>query len=465
MRGSTPNAARQRWHHSVVHAEPPHANRLNTTPLRPGPRWRPTLALATAVIALHAAALLVVMEQAPEPLPTAPAATAPGQTANATPAPARAVLPAVRPPSTPVQTRRVLAPDSETPAAAAAAPPPAAATQPTARPPADATAAPAAARATAQTAAAAAVAAADATATAVPSAARPATAVAPTLTAAVTPLTDGRDGTEGTDGTAAPIRRQPPPAVATAPLPKATLLAAPSVAAPAAAAPVAPMPHAAITPVYTTRIPPPVLLSYELRRGPLSGRGSLRWQSGPEGYSAVLQARVLSLKAIDQTSNGRIDGAGIAPERFVDRRRGRSAMAANFQRGPGLISFSGPGHTFPLRPGTQDRLSWMLQLPAIVAADAARQAIGAETVLYVVGARGDAEVWTFVVRSRDALTLPSGAVAEALHLQRASRPGQLHETQVDIWLDPARHHLPVQVHTRSNDDEAVELRLVGLQTL
>ena len=236
-------------------------------------------------------------------------------------------------------------------------------------------------------------------------------------------------------------------------------------ATPAAAATSPATPDAAPTPVYATRIPPPVLLSYDLRRGVLSGRGSLRWQSGAESYSAVLQASVLGLKAIDQTSNGRIDSAGLAPERFMERRRGRSAMAANFQRGPGLISFSGPGHTFPLRPGTQDRLSWMLQLPAIVAADPARRAIGAETQLYIVGARGDAEVWTFVVRSRDALALPSGAVADALHMQRASRPGQQHETQVDIWLDPARHHLPVQVRTRSNDDEAVELRLERLETL
>ncbi len=46
-------------------------------------------------------------------------------------------------------------------------------------------------------------------------------------------------------------------------------------------------------------------------------------------------------------------------------------------------------------PGTQDRLSWMLQLAAIVEAAPERHGPGARVSMFVVGARGDADVWTF----------------------------------------------------------------------
>jgi hypothetical protein len=164
---------------------------------------------------------------------------------------------------------------------------------------------------------------------------------------------------------------------------------------------------------------------------------------------------------LSQTSSGAIDAAGIAPERFVDSRRGRAPRATNFQRAAGLISFSGPSLTLPLHPGVQDRLSWMLQLPAVAAANPALTVVGAQIQLFVVGARGDAELWTFVVMGHADLALPEGPVAAALHLRRA--PRHAYDTRVDVWLDPARHHLPVRMRMHGGGDDGVfELRLEGL---
>ena len=85
----------------------------------------------------------------------------------------------------------------------------------------------------------------------------------------------------------------------------------------------------------------------------------------------------------------------------------------------------------------------MLQLPAVMEAEPALREPGSEVLIFVAGTRGDGQVWTFTVQGRQDLEAPAGPVAGALHLRRAAaRP---YDTQVDVWLDPARHHLPVRV--------------------
>jgi hypothetical protein len=84
----------------------------------------------------------------------------------------------------------------------------------------------------------------------------------------------------------------------------------------------------------------------------------------------------------------------------------------------------------------------MLQLAAIVEADPARFVPGERITLFVTGTRGDAEAWEFVVLGTVPVDLAAGSFAEALHLRRkAQRP---YDLQADVWLDPARHHLPVR---------------------
>ncbi|MFY9513454.1 MAG: DUF3108 domain-containing protein, partial [Rubrivivax sp.] len=195
--------------------------------------------------------------------------------------------------------------------------------------------------------------------------------------------------------------------------------------------------------VYATRLPPPVTLRYELKRGALSGSGELVWRPAEGRYTAVMEGAAFSINVLHWRSEGLLDAAGIAPERFVDRRRGRDVRAANFQRDKGRITFSGPQVEFPLPPGAQDRLSWMLQLAAIVEAEPARFVPGAQVSLFVVGARGDADTWTFSVEAVEPLDLPVGPVAQALRLRR--EPRKPYDTLGEVWLDPARAHLPVRV--------------------
>ena len=200
-------------------------------------------------------------------------------------------------------------------------------------------------------------------------------------------------------------------------------------------------------PVYATRLPPPMTLHYALRRVRASGQAELRWHTEGALYELAWRSALAGVPSSATTSVGRLDAHGLAPERQSESRRGRELRAVNFQRDSERISFSGAQREYALPAGAQDRLSWMLQIAAVLAADPALAQAGAQVRLFVAGPRGDAGVWIFEVTGRETLDLPGGAVADAVHLQR--QPDRPYDTRVDLWLDPARHHLPVRARLQA----------------
>lgn len=218
-------------------------------------------------------------------------------------------------------------------------------------------------------------------------------------------------------------------------------------------------------PTYRTRLPAPVVLVYDLRRGFLSGAGRLAWRlsgkPGAQQYQARLEGSVAGLQILVQDSNGAIDTAGIAPVRFTDKRR-KGEQAANFRRDSRRITYSGPSTEYPLVPGTQDRVSWMVQLPAIVAADPKRFGRAGERIeMFVSGARGDADVWTFQVAGTEDVAPGDGNAPGAIKLVR--EPRKPHDTHVEVWLDPQRQYLPARARLTANGD-TLELVLQRTQT-
>jgi hypothetical protein len=257
------------------------------------------------------------------------------------------------------------------------------------------------------------------------------------------------------------------PAIAPAPRrPAAPKPLAPPVVVAAQAEPV-PQPEpaapagAAELPVYATRLPDSTALHYRLQRGQELGAGRLQWQRDGDHYQLRLDVDWPGRPAQGSASRGQIDAEGVAPLRHAELRRAREQRAVNFQRDAARITFSGPQAVYPLPPGAQDRLSWMIQLPAILEADAALTRAGAVVTLFVAGTRGDAEAWRFEVLGHEALSLPAGAVAQALQLRR--EPTRPYDTRVEVWLDPARQHLPVRVvFTTLPGGQPLQLELAAL---
>lgn len=217
-----------------------------------------------------------------------------------------------------------------------------------------------------------------------------------------------------------------------------------SAAAPSAAADTVPAADGGIAlPAYATRLPPAATLRYALQRGGASGQAELRWRPGEGRYTLTLDSAGSGLARLGSASEGSLDDRGVAPERYTESRSGRDQRAVNFQAGSGRITFSQPPVQHDWLPGAQDRLSWMLQLPAVLEAGPPLRETGSALRIFVVGTRGEAEVWTFDVLGRETLEVPAGAVPGALHLRRS--PRRPYDVQVDVWLDPARHHLPVRL--------------------
>lgn len=213
-------------------------------------------------------------------------------------------------------------------------------------------------------------------------------------------------------------------------------------------------------PVYATAVAGDFRWTYSLKRGLLSGTAELALRTQAGRYELDLRGTAVGLEIIGMSSRGGFDAAGFAPERFVDRRRGRDRLAANFDRSQRRITYSGSATEQPLAAGTQDRLSWMVQLSAIVQAAPQRFGPGSRITLPVSGARGDLDLWSFSVQARQTVDTPAGRVERALMLVR--EPRRPYDTQVEIWLDPARQHLPVRARlTVLPGGETLELALAG----
>ena len=100
----------------------------------------------------------------------------------------------------------------------------------------------------------------------------------------------------------------------------------------------------------------------------------------------------------------------------------------------------------------------MLQLPAVIESAPQHFGAGASVVLMVIGARGGADVWTFNVIGAEQI----GEIA-ALKLVREARKPR--DVQVEVWLDPARGHIPLRaLLTQPEGGAPLELNLLSGST-
>lgn len=277
--------------------------------------------------------------------------------------------------------------------------------------------------------------------------------------------------TEAADQVHSPAAVEPadPPAVAAEPasVPAAAAAEAPPAGSAASAieAAASPVPVAVpvlrqverAVPIYKTRLPPAAVLVYDIRRGMFSGTGELNWQPQAGHYEARLQVGIAGFNLLTQVSQGGFDAAGLAPVRFTDQRARRAARAANFQREAHKITYSDSKDEYALPEGSQDRLSWMIQLPAVLAAEPKRAAPGGEVQMVVSGVRADVAVWSFAFVGVE--TIDSGGVK--VRTLRFTRPAKgPRDVLADVWLDPARHLFPVRaVLSHGDDGDALELSL------
>lgn len=210
-------------------------------------------------------------------------------------------------------------------------------------------------------------------------------------------------------------------------------------------------------PLYRTAVAPSAQLRFRVERGDRVGSAELNWQVLDDAYEAQLDivyegSQRRALRHVSQVSRGRIDATGVAPERHTERRPRAGMLAVNFERDAGEVSFSGPSWRLALAAGAQDGLSWMLQLAAVAQAEPERASAGGEIVLTVVGVRGEARPWRFRFEAVEPLKLGEGVVAAAKWVRESGEP---YDARIEVWLDPARHHLPVRLRSAAAGSNGV----------
>ena len=164
-------------------------------------------------------------------------------------------------------------------------------------------------------------------------------------------------------------------------------------------------------------------------------------------YRLITEARATGLTALfwsgalTQRSSGRVGAAGLEPDRYVEQRGRRAERWASIDRGGAVASFSG-GERVSLVPGTQDRLSALVQLGLIARAQPRRAASGQQIELPELGNRAIAAV-RYASFGDEVLNTDNGEL-RALHLQR--RDGDAGRvTTVDIWLGYDQDLMPVRI--------------------
>lgn len=253
---------------------------------------------------------------------------------------------------------------------------------------------------------------------------------------------------------------QAPAAAPAAPAaPPAEPLQPPPASPPAAqAAPAAPPADPALTVASSFQVPGSIIARYtvkgEAKGLPYSASGQLSWSHDGSQYEARLKITAL-LGSREQVSTGRLGADGLAPVRFGDL--SRTEQAAHFRRDKGVISFSNNAPDAALQAGAQDRLSVLLQLGAMLAADPQRYLAGTRIDVQTAGAR-DADIWSFTVAGPQDLQLQDRTMG-TIKLERAAR--HENDQKVELWVGPDMDYLPVRVRLTQPGGDFVDMLWSG----
>jgi hypothetical protein len=207
-----------------------------------------------------------------------------------------------------------------------------------------------------------------------------------------------------------------------------------------------------------TSLPPSADLSYAVKGSnhgfPLAGTGTIAWRQGEGSYSLHTEARSsLFGKVLEQRSEGTLDGYGLAPATFYEKRFRKDPTTTRFDRDTRRIEFEDGKVSYAIRGGEQDRSSVTFQLATLARATPEKFTPGSEWTFFVAGRR-DGEPWTFRVVGTENLEIAALGEQKVLHFSRKQVGG--HEQQVDLWLAPDLDWYPARILLKEEDGDSFE---------
>lgn len=207
-------------------------------------------------------------------------------------------------------------------------------------------------------------------------------------------------------------------------------------------------------------LPPAAELSYTItafKEGrKLEGYGNISWQPGTTQYVIRGEAGVLFFNVLSYKSTGNVDGFGIAPELYVEKRLAKPETNTHFHRERKQITFSASTNSYPLKGGEQDQASVIWQIASLGRGDSAKIVPGLAFELFVASTRKAAD-WRVYVNGKETIEV-AGVSMEAWHLTLIPTERNF-EQQFEVWLAPDKEWYPVRLHYAGNSGSYLDMRL------
>lgn len=152
-----------------------------------------------------------------------------------------------------------------------------------------------------------------------------------------------------------------------------------------------------------------------------------------------------------RTSVGLLAPQGLVPVEATLRTP--AIQDVRFDYAARQLRFGAQGADTPLQAGTQDRLSVLLQLGALLAGDAARYPVGTRITLPAAHPRG-AGTWQFTVEAAEPVTALQGKELPTLRL--VHQPENEQDARIEVWLGRTINYLPVRLRITEPNGDTVE---------
>ena len=202
-----------------------------------------------------------------------------------------------------------------------------------------------------------------------------------------------------------------------------------------------------------TVVPPAASVSYRTAVN-IGGQAdnlttTLNWRHDGRQYDARWALYGPRFGDHSRTSTGLLAPQGLVPVEAALRTT--DAQTVRFDYAAEQLRFA--SGSAPLRAGTQDRLSVLLQLGALLAGDVARYPVGSHIELPAAHARGPGS-WRFEIEAEDRLVAFKGQELPTLRLVHT--PQDAADARIEVWLSRGVHYLPVRVRITEANGDTVE---------
>ena len=180
----------------------------------------------------------------------------------------------------------------------------------------------------------------------------------------------------------------------------------------------------------------------------------LAWQIDGSHYAARQSISAFLLGSMEQTSSGQLTEQGLQPLHFSDRRFAKRRHV-HFDWQAQQAHFDPVRESAPIGLGTQDRLSFFMQLAAMLQSMPALRTPGTRIEIPTLGSRR-LQMWTFVVEQAETLELPAGMLA-TLRLQRQPQPGD--DETAWLWVIPTQGYVPARIRMQERNGDVMNFSL------